>query len=163
LTHLLADAEFWVLLAVVIFAVVVWKPMRKAIVGGLDTRAARIRAELEEARKLRDEAERLLAEYRAREREAAADAQAIVAHAREEAERIAAQSARELETSLARRTRLAEERIAQAETKALEQIRAVAVDAAIDAAGRVITAEIDEARGGAMLDAAIAALPQRLR
>jgi F-type H+-transporting ATPase subunit b len=161
--HLLADAEFWVLLAVVIFAVAVWKPMRNAILGGLDARSARIRTELDEARKLRDEAERLLAEYRAKEREAAADAQAIVAHAREEAERIAAQSARDLETALARRTRLAEERIAQAETKALEEIRAVAVDAAINAARRVIVSEMDEARGGAMLDAAIAALPQRLR
>ena len=161
--HLLADAEFWVLLAVVIFAVVVWKPMRNAIIGGLDARGARIRGELDEARKLRDEAERLLAEYRAKEREAAADAQAMVAHAREEAERIAAQSARDLETALARRQRLAEERIAQAETKALEEIRAVAVDAAIDAARRVIVSEIDEARGGALLDAAITALPQRLR
>ena len=74
-----------------------------------------------------------------------------------------AQSARDLETALARRQRLAEERIAQAESKAIEEIRAVAVDAAIDAARRVIVSEIDEARGGALLDAAITALPQRLR
>ena len=161
--HLLADGEFWVLLAVVIFAAAVWKPMRRAIVGGLDERAARIRAELDEAKKLREDAEQLLAQYRRQEAEAAAQATAIVAHAREEAERIAAQSARDLETALARRQRLAEERIAQAESKAIEEIRAVAVDAAIDAARRVIVSEIDEARGGALLDAAIAALPQRLR
>ena len=161
--HLVADPEFWVLLAVVIFAIVVWKPMRRAVVGTLDERAMRIQGELEEARKLRDEAERLLADYRQKEREAEADARAIIAHARDEAERIAAQSARDLEQSLERRQRLAEERIAQAEAKALDEIRAAAVDVAIAAARDVIVSELDERRGAAMLDAAIAALPQRLR
>jgi F-type H+-transporting ATPase subunit b len=160
--HLLADAEFWVLLAVVIFAAAVWKPMRRAVVGGLDERAARIRAELDEAKKLRDDAEQLLAQYQQKQREAAAEAEAMIAHAREEAVRIAAQSARDLEGALTRRQRLAEERIAQAETKALDEIRAAAVDAAIGAARAVIVEEMDEARGGALLDAAIAALPQRL-
>ena len=161
--HLFADPEFWVLVAAVIFVAVIWKPVRKSLIGSLDERAARIRAELDEARKLRDDAEQLLAEYRIKEREAAAEAQAIIAHAQEEAERIAAQSARDLDQALARRTRLAEERIAQAESKAVEEIRAVAVDVAIAAAREVIVAQIDEARGGALLDAAIAALPQRLR
>ncbi len=161
--HLLADPEFWVLLAVVVFAVVVWKPARRAIIGTLDERAMRIQGELEEARKLRDEAERLLADYRQKEREAEADARAIIAHARDEAERIAAQSARDLQQSLERRQRLAEERIAQAEAKALDEIRAAAVDVAVAAAREVIVAELDERRGATMLDAAIAALPQRLR
>ena len=161
--HLFADPEFWVLLAVVLFAIVVWKPARRAVVGTLDERAMRIQGELEEARKLRDEAEQLLADYRQKEREAAADAQAIIAHARDEAERIAAQSARDLQQSLERRQRLAEERIAQAEAKALDEIRAAAVDVAIAAAREVIVSEMDERRGAAMLDAAIAALPQRLR
>lgn len=161
--HLFADPEFWVLLAVVVFAIVVWKPARRAVVGTLDERATRIRGELEEARKLRDEAEQLLADYRQKEREAAADAQAIIAHARDEAARIATQSARDLQQSLERRQRLAEERIAQAEAKALDEIRAAAVDVAIAAAREVIVSELDERRGAAMLDAAIAALPQRLR
>jgi F-type H+-transporting ATPase subunit b len=161
--HLFADPEFWVFLAVVVFAIVVWKPARRAVVGTLDERATRIRGELEEARKLRDEAEQLLADYRQKEREAAADAQAIIAHARDEAERIAAQATRELQQSLERRQRLAEERIAQAEAKALDEIRAAAVDVAIAAAREVIVSELDERRGAAMLDAAIAALPQRLR
>ncbi len=162
MTHLLADGEFWVLLAVVVFAAVAWKPMRRTVIGSLDERAGRIRAELDEARKLREEAEQLLAQYQQRERDAAAEAEAIIGHAREEAERIATQSARDLEQALARRTRLAEERIAQAEIKALDEIRAVAVDVAIGAAREVIVAQIDEQRGAALLDAAIAALPQRL-
>ena len=161
--HLLADPEFWVLVAAVIFVAAVWKPARKALLGSLDERAARIRAELDEARKLREEAEQLLAQYQQRQREAAAEAEAIVARAREEAERIAAQSSRDLDDALVRRQRLAEERIVQAEAKALAEIRAVAVDIAIGAAREVIVAQIDEERGAALLDAAIAALPQRLR
>jgi F-type H+-transporting ATPase subunit b len=163
MTHLFADPEFWVLVAAVIFVAVVWKPVRKSLIGSLDERAARIRAELDEARKLRDDAEQLLAQYQQREREAAAEAAAIVAQAHEEAERIVAQSARDLDQALARRQRLAEERISQAEMKALDEIRAVAVDVAIGAAREVIVSQIDEERGGALLDAAIAALPQRLR
>jgi F-type H+-transporting ATPase subunit b len=161
--HLLADGEFWVLLAVVVFAAIVWKPMRRTVIGRLDERAERIGAELDEARKLREEAQLLLAQYEQRRREATAEAEAIVAHAREEAERIAAQSARHLDAALVRRERLAAERIAQAEQKALDEIRAAAVDVAIGAAREVIQSQIDEERGAALLDAAIAALPQRLR
>ncbi|MBV9587508.1 MAG: F0F1 ATP synthase subunit B, partial [Alphaproteobacteria bacterium] len=95
--------------------------------------------------------------------EAAAEAKLIVAHAREEAERIAAQAARDLQQSLERRQRLAEERIAQAESKAMAEIRGAAVDVAIDAARQVIVSDLDERRGAALLDSAIASLPQRLR
>jgi F-type H+-transporting ATPase subunit b len=161
--HLFADPEFWVLVAAAIFVVVVWKPAKKSLIGNLDERAARIRAELDDAKQLRDEAEQLLAQYQQKEREAAAEAEAIIAQARQEAERIAAQSARDLNEALARRQRLAEERIAQAEMKALDEIRAVAVDVAIGAAREVIQSQIDEERGAVLLDAAIAALPQRLR
>jgi F-type H+-transporting ATPase subunit b len=163
MSALFADPEFWVLVAAVIFVVVVWKPARRTLVGGLDTRAARIRAELDEARRLRDEAEALLASYRDRQQTAAAEAEDIVRHARAEAERIAAQSARDLEQALERRQRLAEERIAQAEAKALAEIRGVAIDVAISAAREVIVDELDQQRGAALLDAAIVALPQRLR
>jgi F-type H+-transporting ATPase subunit b len=160
--HLLSDPEFWVLIAVVIFVAGVWKPASRAITGGLDARANRISGELDVARRLRDEAEQLLAEYQRKQREALGEAQAIIAHAKDEAERIAAHSARELEQALERRRRLAEERIAQAEAKALDEIRAAAVDVAIAAARNVIVAELDEQRGAALIDGAIAQLPQGL-
>src|SRR5580704_7535168 len=118
------EAEFWVLVAAVIFVAAVFRPLGRALTGGLDARAARIRGDLDEARRLREEAERLVAEYRAKEREAVAEAEAIVAHAKQEAERIAAQAARDLEQALKRRQQLAEERIAQAEAKALFEVRA---------------------------------------
>jgi len=148
---LFEEPEFWVFLAVVIFVVVVWKPARRAIVGGLDARAARIREELE-----------ALAAYQRKQREGAAEAEEIIAHARAEAERIAAQSARDLEEMLRRRQLLAEERIAQEEAKALAEIRAIAVDVAISAARQVIAAQLDENRGAALIDDAIAALPHQL-
>ena len=159
---LFEEPEFWVFLAVVIFVVVVWKPARRAIVGGLDARAARIREELEAARRLRDETQEALAAYQRKQREGAAEAEEIIAHARAEAERIAAQSARDLEEMLRRRQLLAEERIAQEEAKALAEIRAIAVDVAISAARQVISAQLDERRGVALIDDAIAALPHQL-
>jgi F-type H+-transporting ATPase subunit b len=161
--ELLHEAEFWVLVAAIIFVVAVFKPASRALTGGLDARAARIRGELDEARRLREEAEQLVASYRAKQQDAAGEAAAIVAHAKTEAERIAAQAARDLEQALERRQHMAEERIAQAEAKALAEVRAAAIDVAIAAAREVIAAQVDERRGAAMIDAAIVALPQRLR
>jgi F-type H+-transporting ATPase subunit b len=160
---LFEDPEFWVVLAVLCFVIGVWKPVRRAILGGLDARATRIRDELAAAQRLREEAERALAEYQQQQQRAAAEADAILAHARAEAERVAAQAARNLDDALERRRRLAEERIAQEEAKALSDIRAVTVDVAISAARQVIAAELDEKRGGALIDAAIVALPQQLQ
>jgi F-type H+-transporting ATPase subunit b len=162
MAHLFADPEFWVLVAVVIFVVAVWKPAKRAIVGALDGRAVRIRDELAAARNLRDEAERALAAYQRQHQEAAAEAEQIVSHARAEAERIAAQSLRDLEEMLHRRQVLAQERIAQEEAKAVAEIRGIAVDVAVSAAREVITASLDERRGSALIDEAIAALPRQL-
>jgi len=160
--HVFAEPEVWVLLAVLTFVIGVWKPARRVILGGLDARAVRIRDELETARRLRDEAHEALAGYQKQQREAAAGAEAIIAHAKAEAERIAVQAVRNLEETLERRRRLAEERIAQEEAKALAEIRGVTVDVAIAAARQVIIAELDEQRGAALIDAAITALPEQL-
>ncbi|MBV8934548.1 MAG: F0F1 ATP synthase subunit B [Alphaproteobacteria bacterium] len=160
--HLFGDPEFWVLLAVAIFLVVVWKPMRRAVVGALDSRAERIRQELDAAHNLREEAQRALAAYQHQQQQGASEAQAIIAHAKEEAERIAAQSLHDLEEALRRRQQLAAQRIAQEEAKALAEIRAFAVEAAIGAARRAISASLDERRGSALIDDAIAELPRQL-
>ncbi|HUC73473.1 MAG TPA: F0F1 ATP synthase subunit B [Stellaceae bacterium] len=159
---LFRGAEFWFTIAVLIFVAVLWKPAKKFLIGGLDARAERIREELAAASDLREEAERTLASLRVREREAATEAEQIVAHAKAEAERIAAESARAIEEALQRRQRLAEERIAQEEARAVAEIRAVTVDIAISAARRLIAAELDEQRGAALIDAAIAELPSQL-
>ena len=156
------EAEFWFTIAVLIFVAILWKPAKRFVIGGLDARAVRIREELEAASNLRQEAERTLASLRIREREAAAEAEEIVAHAKAEAERIAEESARAMEEALQRRQRQAEERIAQEETRALAEIRAVTVDIAISAARQVIATKLDEQHGAALIDAAIAELPNQL-
>lgn len=160
--HFWAEPEFWVLVAVLIFVVLVWKPAKRWVIGGLDARAERIRDDLATARRLRDEAEQALAAYRRQERDAAAEGEAIIAHARAEAERIAQRAARDLDESLARRRRLTAERIMQEEARALAEIRGTTVDIAIAATRRVIAGQFDAARGGALIDAAIAALPRQL-
>jgi F-type H+-transporting ATPase subunit b len=159
----LGNPEFWVLVAAAVFVAIVWKRARQSIIGSLDERASRIHGELEAARRLREEAERTLAQYQAKQRDAAAEAEEIIAHARAAAERIAAQAAHDLEQTLQRRQRLAEERIAQEQAKAVAEIRAVAVGVAISAARQVITAELDQSRGAALIDAAIEALPRQLQ
>jgi F-type H+-transporting ATPase subunit b len=160
---LLRSPEFWILVAVVVLVALLWRPAKRMLLGGLDGRADRIRAELAAAQGLREEAERALASHQARQRQAAEEATEIIAHAKAEAERIAATSARELEDTLQRHQHLAEERIAQEEAKALAEIRSVTVDVAISAARRVIAAALDESRGAALIDDAIAELPNQLR
>ena len=154
--------EFWVLVAVVILIVGLWKQGRQVILGGLDSRAQRIRAELAAAQGLREEAERALESYEVRRREAMLEAERLLAHAKSETERIAGDAARRLEETLQRRRQLAEERIAQEEAKAVAEIRAAAVDVAIAAARRVIASELDADRGAALIDTAIAELPHQL-
>ena len=162
MSGIIANPEFWVLISAAVLVAVIWKPVRRSLVGSLDDRAEAIRRELEAARQLREEAERALAEYQRRQRAAAAEADQIIAHARSEAERVAAQAARDLEASLARRQRLAEERIAQEEAKAVAEIRGAAVDIAVAASRQIIAAELDQKRGAALIDAAISALPTQL-
>jgi F-type H+-transporting ATPase subunit b len=161
--ELIHDAEFWVAVAAIVFIALVGRRVAGLITGGLDARAARIRGELDEARRLREEAEQLVAEYRTKQQQAVSEAEGIVTHAKAEAERIAAQAAHDLELALVRRQRMAEERIAQAEAKAVDEVRAAAIDVAIKAAHDVIAGEIDGQRGSALIDEAIVALPQRLR
>lgn len=161
--HFFAEPEFWVLVAAVILVALLWRPGKRFLIGGLDARAERIGEELATARRLRDEAEAVLAQYREQERRAAEEAAGIIAHAKGEAERVAREAARELEEALTRRRRLTAERIAREEQKALAEIRGIAIDIAIAATRRVVAAEVDERRGAALIDAAIAALPSQLQ
>ncbi len=156
------DAEFWVAVAFVLFVAAVARKGYRFITKGLDARAARIEAELEEAVRLREEAQALLAGYQRKQRDAARDAEEIVEHAKAEAARAAEQMERDLEAALARRTRLAESKIAQAEAQALAEVRDLAVDAAIGAARRLIAENMDEGGDEKLVDEAIAELGDKL-
>ena len=130
--------ELAVAVAFVIFVVLVlWKGMAKITVG-LDKRADQIRAQLDEAQKLREEAQATLAGYQRQQRDALAEAEEIISHAKEEAERMKVDAAATLATTLKRREEQAVDRISQAEAKALQDVRNQAVDLAIAATGTLI-------------------------
>ncbi len=160
--ELLKNPEIWVAVAFVILVAGVWKPVKRGVAGGLDARAATIKAELDEARRLKDDAEALLAEYQQKESQALAEAEAILRHAGAEAERNRRQAEGELAASLKRREQQAMERIAQAEAKAIDEVRALAVALAVAVTRRLVAANLDGARAAALVDSAIAELPQRL-
>jgi F-type H+-transporting ATPase subunit b len=134
------EAEFWVAVGFYLFiGVLVYYGVPRMMLDALDKRTARIKAELDEARRLREEAEALLAEYRRKRQAADAEAEEIIAGARAEAERVAAEAKTRTEEFVARRSQVAEAKIAQAETQALADVRAAAAEAAVAAAEKILS------------------------
>ncbi|MCA1908939.1 MAG: F0F1 ATP synthase subunit B, partial [Magnetospirillum sp.] len=129
---------------------------------GLDARAAKIKARLDEAARLREEAQEMLATYQRKQRDAMKEAEEIIAHAKAEAERLAAQAAKDLDASLKRREAQAMDRIAQAEAAALREVQNVAVEVAVSAARQVLASSITADQAAKLVDGAIAELPQKL-
>ncbi len=157
------DAEFWVAVAFVIFmAVIAYYGVHRLLLDSLDKRSARIKAELDEARRLKDEAQNLLIEYQRKHTEAEREAQAIIAGAKAEAERLAAEADVKLEEFVARRTRMAETKIAQAEAQALSDVRSAAAEAAVAAAERVLTQAAKGKVADALIDQGIADVSKKL-
>jgi F-type H+-transporting ATPase subunit b len=156
------DPEFWVAVAFVVLVAIAVRPMVRAVTAMVDARVQRVRNTLDEAARLRDEAQRLLADYQRRQREAAGEVEAMVAHARTEAERLTREGGERLAVLLKRREQLALDRIAQAEAEAMQQVRNVSVDIAIAAARRLIAERVDEAGRARLVEQAIAELPARL-
>ena len=134
------EAEFWVAVAFLLFVLILfYVGAHKKILEALDQRSAKIRADLDEAARLRVEAGKLLAEYKRKQGEAEREAQAIVAEAKAEAERVAGEAKTKVEDFVARRTKMAEAKIGQAEAQALADVRAAAADAAVAAAEKILT------------------------
>lgn len=139
---LLNDPSFWVAVAFVLFvAGMGYLGVHKMVAKSLDERADKIKAELDEARKLKDEAAQLLAEYQRKRQQAEAKAQDIIAGAKAEADRLAIEAKAKIEEFVARRTKMAETKIAQAEAQATADVRAAAADAAVAAAEKILTQE----------------------
>jgi len=140
--ELLQEAETWVALAFVVFlGLLGYLGVHRMLGKSLDDRAARIKSELDEARRLKDEAAQLLAEYQRKRQAAEGEAQDIIAGAMAEAERLAAEAKTKIEDFVARRTKMAETKIAQAEAQATADVRSAAAEAAIAAAEKILTAE----------------------
>lgn len=159
---IVANPEFGVFIAFIIGIGYLVRQAGPMVTGALDQRALRIKADLDEAQRLREEAERTLAEFQRKQRDALSEADEIVARARAEAERAAERGERELEASLERRRRMAVEKIALEEAKAIAEVRAVAVEIAISAVRRALADALDPRRRALLLDEAIASLPQAL-
>lgn len=138
--HMLQEAEFWVAVGfVVLMGVFGYIGVHKTVLKALDNRRDRIKAELDDARRLKDEAAKLLAEYREKAKSAEREAQDIIASAKADAERIASEAKAKMEDFVARRTKTAESKIAQAEAQAIADVRAAAAEAAVAAASSIMT------------------------
>lgn len=136
---MLLEAEFWVAAAfVILMGLFAYFGIHKTILSALDHRSDRIQKELDDARRLKEEAAKLVEEYRARRASAEREAQEIVTNAKAEAERIAAEAKAKMEEFVARRTKTAENKIAQAESQAIADVRAAAAEAAVSAAAAVM-------------------------
>jgi F-type H+-transporting ATPase subunit b len=135
----MAETENWVALGFFCFlALLVYLGVHRKVFDSLDGRRTRIKSELDDARRLREEAQALLADFERKGREAEKEAEAIIASAKVEAERLATEAKVRIEDFVARRTKMAEQKIVQAEAQALADVKSAAADAAVAAAERIL-------------------------
>jgi F-type H+-transporting ATPase subunit b len=135
-----AEPEFWVAVGFAIFVgILIYVGVPKMMTKALDDRGRRVQAELDEARRLKEEAQKLLSASQSKQRQADTEAAGIIESAKAEAERIAAEAKSKMEEFVERRTKMAETKIAQAEAQAVADVRAAAAEAAVSAAEKILT------------------------
>jgi len=154
--------EFWVMIAFVLTVSLAGKAVVQKISAALDDRSEGIRGEIEEATRLREEAQDLLASYERKQRDAVEEARQIADRAESEAKYLLKNAEESLKGLIERRERQAKERIAQAETTAVDQVRAAAIDVALEASRRLLAKKITGDKSDVLVDAAIAELPAKL-
>jgi len=157
------EPETWVAIAfVVLMGVFAYFGVHRTVLKALDNRSARIKAELDDARRLKDEAATVLAESKNRRASAEREAEEIITSAKAEAERIAAEAKTKMEDFVARRTKTAESKIALAEAQALADVRAAAADAAVQAASTILSKSVKGEVADDLLSKGIAEVRQKL-
>ncbi|MEO0398574.1 MAG: F0F1 ATP synthase subunit B [Pseudomonadota bacterium] len=157
------DTSLWVSLGfLVVIGLFAYMGVHKSIASALDKRAQDIADELDEARKLREEAQEILAQYQRRQREAEEEANAIVEQAKRDAKRLATAMREKLDEQIARRAKSAEEKIARAESQALAEVRSQTVDVAIEATRDIIRSRMDQSAHAALAEKAVDELKTRL-
>ena len=155
--------ETWVAIAfIILMGVFAWLGVHRTVLTALDHRAQRIKAELDDASRLKDEAAKVLAEYKARRASAEREAADIIASANAEAERIASEAKAKMEDFVARRTKTAESKIALAEAQAVADVRAAAADAAVQAASSILSQSVKGSLADDLLAKGIAEVRQKL-
>lgn len=159
----LRNTDFVVIIAFLVFiGILLYFKVPGTVGGMLDARGATIKAELDEARALREEAQALLASYERKQKDVAEQAERIVANARDEAQRAANTAKEEIRMSVARRLASAEEQLASAEAAAIKTVRDSAIVAAVGAAREVIAAQMSATDGNKLIDEAIATVDAKL-
>ena len=158
-----AEPANWVAIAIILFALLFGRKLWKALAQILDARANAIRAELDEASRLRQEAEAMLSDAQARRDAAVAEARKLLEGAQAEATRVAAAAAAEAEAATRRRERMALDRIAAAEKAAIDEVRVTAAEVATQAARQVIADTLTRDADARLVDQAISQLPASLR
>jgi F-type H+-transporting ATPase subunit b len=160
---LFQDPETWVAIAFILLVIgFAWMGVHRTVLTALDHRAERIKAELDDASRLKDEAAKVLAEYKARRASAEREAADIIANANAEADRIASEAKAKMEDFVARRTKTAESKIALAEAQALADVRAAAADAAVQAASTILSQSVKGSLADDLLAKGIAEVRQKL-
>ncbi len=160
---MLSQPDFWVGVSFVLFLVLlVYLKVPGMVAKALDERAAGIQHELDEAKRLREEAQAVLADYERKKIEAEADAEKIIALAKREAEIYGEEARLKMQEQIERRGRLAEQKIALAEVAAIKDVRAAAADLAVEAASKVLGAEVKGATASNLIDESIAAVRKQL-
>ena len=155
------DPTAWVAVSFFLFVLAIFRPAKKAILSGLDKKIDQIKAEIEEAQELREEAEALLASYHRKQREALQEAEAIVSRAQDDATRLRREAEGSIEAALKRQEELATEKISQLEAAAVSRIKNTAVDLAIDATEKVLEDRLAGKKGKELAEGSIAELGKR--
>ena len=159
----LANTDFVVTIAFLIFVGILMYFKVPGLVGGmLDKRASSIKAELDEAKALREEAQSLLASYERKQKEVQEQSARIVAAAKEEATNAATAAKDDIAKSITRRLAAAEEQIASAQASAVKEVRDQAIMVAVGAAKDVIAKQMDAKSAGALIDDSIATVSEKL-
>ena len=157
------DASFWALVSLIIFiGLIVYLKVPGMLAKSLDDRADKIRSELDEARRLREEAQQLLAEYQRKRKDAEKEASELIAAAEHEASGLVAEARQKTEEYVKRRTAMAEQKIALAEAEAVNEVRQSAIDIAVSAAEKLITEKADEKTVGELFESSVKELKERL-
>ncbi|GAB1581230.1 F0F1 ATP synthase subunit B [Phyllobacterium phragmitis] len=157
------DATFWAFVALIIFiGIIIYLKVPKVLARSLDERAERIKSELDEARRLREEAQQLLAEYQRKRKEAEKEAGDILTAAEREAKALLEDAKAKTEDYVTRRNKLAEQKIAQAEAEAINEVRSSAVEIAVAAAGRLIADKLDQKTAGELFKQSVGEVKSRL-
>lgn len=150
------DTTFWVAVSFLLFiALLVYYAVPRKIISALDKRAEGIQQELAEARRLREEAQSILADYQRKQRDAEAEANDIIAQAEREAQAYAQETRQQFEDMLSRRVQMADEKIARAEAQAVAEVRSRAVDASVEAAEQIIADKLDEDKARALIEQSV--------